>query len=95
MTEQLRKWIREFLEASEPGNGIGVDLRDGRHLPAKFLSFDGATLRIELTFGEPDFTSFGEPRLSGPIVELPFDEGRLAGLLPLRRCSLAPSARVR
>ena len=40
MTEQPREWIREFLETCEPGNGIGVDLRDGRHLGGVFVSFD-------------------------------------------------------
>ena len=59
MNEQPRGWIREFLEASEPGNGIGVDLRDGRHLAGDFVSFDGQTLRLELTLGRPRFTMLG------------------------------------
>ena len=57
-----RRSIREFLEASEPGQGIGVDLRDGRHVAGDFVSFDGQTLRLEFTFGRPHFTMFGGRR---------------------------------
>jgi hypothetical protein len=74
MTEQPREWIREFLETSEPGNGIGVDLRDGRHLGGYFASFDGRMLRLELTFGRPEFNWAGGRRPDGPIVEIPFAE---------------------
>jgi hypothetical protein len=59
MTEQPREWIREFLDSSEPGNGIGIDLRDGRHLAGEFANFDGRHLWlvldsevIEIPFGE-------------------------------------------
>jgi hypothetical protein len=74
VTEQPREWRREFLEASEPGNGIGVDLRDGRHLAGDFVSFDGQKLRLELSFGRPEFNSFGERRAPGPIIAIDFGE---------------------
>ena len=72
--EQPREWIREFFEDREPGGGIGVDLRDGRHLAGDFVSFDGQTLGLELTFGRPAFTRVGGRRPDGPVVEIDFEE---------------------
>jgi hypothetical protein len=74
VSEHSPEQIREFLEESEPGGGIGVDLRDGRHLAGDFVSFDGETLRLELTFGRPAFTMLGGRRPDGPIVEIDFEE---------------------
>jgi hypothetical protein len=72
VTEQPREFIREFL-ASEP-DGIGVHLRDGRHLAGDFVSFDGETLRLELSGGRPKFNRRGECRPEGPVVEIDFEE---------------------
>ena len=74
MTEQPHESIREFLETSKPGNGIGVDLRDDRHLAGDFVSFDGQMLRLELSFGRPRFTMLGGERRAGSVVEIDFDE---------------------
>jgi hypothetical protein len=59
MNEQPCEWIREFLETAEPGDGIGVDRPDGRHLAGEFANFDGRHLWlvldsevIEIPFGE-------------------------------------------
>jgi hypothetical protein len=74
VSEHPPERIREFLETSEPGHGIGVDLSDGRHLAGDFVSFDGETLRLELTFGSPRFTRMGGRRPDGPVVEIDFEK---------------------
>ena len=73
-TEQPREFIESFLAAAKPGNGIGVNFRDGRHFAGDFESFDGRVLRLELTFGAPEFNWTGERRPDGPIAAIPFAE---------------------
>jgi hypothetical protein len=72
--EHTREEIAEFLTACEPGAGIGVHLRDGRDLAGDCVSFDGDTLRLELSGGRPKFNWLGERRPDGPVVEIDFDE---------------------
>jgi hypothetical protein len=73
-TEQPREFIESFLAGAKPGNGIGVNFRDGRHFAGDFESFDGRVLRLELTFGRPEFNWAGERRPDGPIAAIPFAE---------------------
>ena len=74
MTEHPPERIREFLTSCEPGSGIGLHHRDDRHFAGDFVSFDGETLRLELTFGRPKFNWLGERRPNGPVVEIDFEE---------------------
>src|SRR4051794_29664356 len=60
----------------------------GGHFAGDFVSFDGRTLRLELSFGRPRFTMLGGERPPGPVVDI--HDRRRADRVPGRGPARAP-----